>query len=425
MFPVILFGMDTTSEAHDQNRHHLIVIREGADAIAGRNGAPTLGAFIQDYPSATSPGYHLVLSVAQNCGLGNLTLLRMGSSLFGLALLLTLWRLLCERVDGWLAVALALPLLFSPYYLSGCMWLTTDVAALWFVVLAIGSLLRPLPVKPHCGRAGVFAALAVLIRQQTVWLLAPLAVAGWMNLRKVALAPTRRGDLWVLLGALALPMTVMAWLIVQWGGIMPPRYRSIHDAGANGATIAFALGLAALWGVPWVWGLHGFTLPFTQRVRARTLAALLVALVFITCWKTDFNRSEGRWGGALWNAVQLAPTVAGRSLLLLPLALLGVVVLRALMLRTDPSTHARDRGVFIAAFVALLSALAVNSQCWERYIDLPLLALLPLAVALGVDRSDERQRRRLIVASIALGVAQCGLSVWGVYKPTFFGLPLS
>ena len=118
VFPVILFGMDTTSEAHDQNRHHLIVIREGADALAGRDGAPTLGAFIQDYPSATSPGYHLVLSVAQNCGLGNLTLLRMGSSLFGLALLLTLWRLLCERVDGWLAVALALPLLFSPYYLS-------------------------------------------------------------------------------------------------------------------------------------------------------------------------------------------------------------------------------------------------------------------------------------------------------------------
>ncbi len=428
VLPVILFGADTTSESDDQNRHHLVVVREATASLTGAAGAPPLVAFLKDYPSATSPGYHLALAAFDACGLGSTIVLRLISSLFGLALLLSLWSILARWMDGWLALALTLPLLCSSYFLSGCMWLTTDVAAVWFIVLTLGAVLRAPGSKPQFVRAGIFATLAVLVRQPTIWLIAPLFLAVWMARHNTpSLLPRRIATLC----ALALPIVALGWLILLWGGVMPPAYRSLHNAGPNAATFVFALSVIALWGAPWAIALQPreFALPKEKELWVSFAALLAFVTGAAVLPPSDYDRAAGRWGGPLWSAVQRAPVVDGRSLLLIALAVLGFFAVRLIVRaarRPAPDGSARTEWIiFVVGLLALFCALAVNSQCWERYFDLPLLALLPLGVMLGIDRSDKAQRRRLIVASIIVAAVQFGLTLWMVYRPTFFDMPLS
>lgn len=426
VMPVILLGSDNTSEAHDQNRHHLVVIRQATASITGAGDAPALGSFVKDYPSATSPGYHIVLALFDACGSGSTTALRLISSLFGLALVLSLWKILARRVDGWLAVSLTLPLLCSAYFLSGCMWLTTDVAAVWFIVLALGSLLTVERSQVQLARAGFFAALAVLVRQPTIWLIAPVYLSAWFARKCKPVSPVRRV---ATICALALPLLVIGWLIVLWGGIMPPAYRSIHDTGPNGATVAFALSLLGVWGLPWAIALCGRQCAELRQHWMGCSLLLVMAIVALALQETSYDQAAGRWGGPLWSAVQIAPVVMNRSLLLIALAVVGIAVMVVIVRAAKCASAAGspDRGwiIFAIACVAIISALTVNSQCWERYVDLPLLALLPLGVVLGVDRSNQAQRRRLIIASTLLAIVQLGLSLWMVYRPTFLEAPLS
>lgn len=426
VIPVILCGADTTSESDDQNRHHLVVIREATASLTGAAGAPPLTVFLKDYPSATSPGYHLALATLDACGLGSTTALRLISSLFGLALLLSLWSILARWMDGWFALALTLPLLCSSYFLSGCMWLTTDVAAVWFVVLTLGAVLSAPGSKPQFVRAGIFATLAVLVRQPTIWVIAPLFLAAWMAHRAT---PTRWPHRIATLCALALPVVALGWLILLWGGIMPPAYRSIHNAGPNAATFVFGLSVIALWGAPWAITLQPRAFALSNDLWAPFAGLLAFVTGAVVLPPSDYDRSAGRWGGPLWSAVQRAPVVDGRSLLLILLAVLGFFAVRLIVRAARrPVMDGRPRSewaIFLVGLLALFCALAVNSQCWERYFDLPLLAILPLGIMLGVDRSDAAQRRRLIVASVVVALVQFALTLWMVYRPTFFDVPLS
>ncbi len=417
VWPVIFFGIDSTSEAWDQNQHHLIVIRKATATFVGAANATPIWELMRDYPSATGPGYHLFLSLFGAIGLGDLTILRLISSLFGMALVVSVWKILARRVDQWTALALSAPLLCSPYLLSGSMWLTTDVAATWLMVLAMGAVLVANPSATDRIRGGIFACLGVLVRQPTTWLVAPLFVSGAVANRR-SWSRQEVGS-WIL--SCVLPLAVLAGLILLWGGLTPPAYRSMHDAGANFATPAFALSLVGVWGIPWAIALRRIA-PKEKRALSWSMAGggafgLLCAVVP----ETSFDQAAGRWGGPLWSFVQIAPTLVNRSLLLLVLAPVGGIVLGRLLCHAWVNRGSATAAVLGVAIAAMLSATTVNSQCWERYIDLPLLALLPMMVVIGVNRIDLVQLRWVRTASVILALIQIGLSVWMVYRSTFFG----
>ncbi|MSR43859.1 MAG: hypothetical protein EXS15_00660 [Phycisphaerales bacterium] len=430
VWPVILFGGDHTSESDDQNRHHLVVIREAVQSITGADGAPSIGVFLCDYPSATSPGYHMALALFDAVGMGHVTLLRVMSSLCGFALVVVLWKILCRALDAWTALACTAPLLCSPYFLSGSMWLTTDVASLLFVVVVIGSLLHWHATPNHSARRsvqrGLFASLAVLVRQSSIWIVGPMLLWGWWinsteelwrnrwPLKRARSAPFVG---WVI--GLALPVATLGLLVTMWGGLMPPAYRSLHNAGLNLATPAFALSLVALWGLPFAAALHDFkAAPSALSIRSITIAAG-IGLMLAIVPHTSYDQAAGRWGGPLWSVVQATPSIAGRSLVLLALAPLGGAVVAALLRGATERGNARCGWMLVASLVCMVSALSVNTQCWERYVDLPLLALLPLFVMIALDPSASWQRKRLARACVLLVIIQFGLSLWMVYRPTF------
>ena len=388
---------DVTSEAYDQNQHHLLVIQSFAEQWPKPD--------LRDYRSATAPLWHLLQSIPAALGVP-LAGLRILSAVAGAALVLLVARV-AARLGGdarltWLAV----PMAASPYLLSGSIWITTDVPATLALAAALAA-----AMFARAG-SGWLLALGTAIRQTGLWMAPPIALMRWF------VAPQGTSTMERVRGAIAvtLPAFVLVGLLVwMWGGLTPPAYRDLHDRGINPATPAFTLGLIALIGVPLV-TMRGarelLAMPRLTPSFAAILGVLAAALV-----PTAFDREEGRWGGPLWTVISQSPVVADRSLALLVLAPIGALVLLALVKRAHEAT--RD-GTGLALGVAVLCLMAVNtanSQCWERYADLPLLVLLPWLAAVGLRGHDERERRGVMAGAVVLGLVQAGLSVPMVVLP--------
>ncbi len=419
VFPVIVWGLDNTAQSYDQNHHHLVVIRQATASLTGATDSTPIWTLLRDYPSATSPGYHLFLAGFDAIGLGNVVTLRLISSLFGLGLLITVWSILRRRIDDWTALCFVAPLLCSPYFLSGSIWLTTDVPAIGFVTLALGSLLFVEPSSAQRMRSGIFSALAILVRQPTVWLIAPIFLSGLIG-RQRRMWDRSRNEWLCFLCSIALPLIVLGWLIALWGGIMPPAYRTLHNAGANLAMPAFALSLLALWGLPWTIASGALSIfRSASEMRWMILGAVL-GILCATLTPTTFDQSAGRWAGPLWGVVALAPSIGQRSVIFLILAPIGGIFLAAILRSAVRNAQTYGAAVLGVSCAAMLGALTVNTQCWERYVDLPMLALLPLMVVLGLRPTDHTQQRRVRISCAVLTVAQLGLSLWMVYYRSTF-----
>ncbi|NBX37379.1 MAG: hypothetical protein EBR10_09195 [Planctomycetes bacterium] len=421
-WPVILLGGGGTSEAWDQDEHHVHVIERFSAALRKVDGAPSLREALADYPSATSPGFHLAVASLDAAGVRSRTVQRLVASLAGATALAVLWLALRRAVDPITSSVLCLPLLASPYFLSGSIWLTTDVSALLWTTVALASLLmRPLTPRWILA-AGFAAAVAVFVRQPSVWLAAPIAVAAWTAAQ--APCPTgspvapRRFDAaicWAALAAILMPCIVLAALTSLWGGLVPPSYRAQHASGFNPALPALALALLGLWGMPWLLRARGW---FAPRV---LLPAVVLGELVAALPATDFDRASGRWGGPIWQVIERTPELMDRSVIMAILASVGAVIVAAIARLSPAPGAARWRTTLAFAALALVAALSANSQAWERYVDLPLFALLPFAVVSVRGARADWTPNELRLPFLLLAAVQLGLSAVMVYLPTLRG----
>lgn len=150
---------------------------------------------------------------------------------------------------------------------------------------------------------------------------------------------------------------------------------------------------------------------------------MLLGVLAASIVPTAYDQDAGRWGGPLWTVIRQSPVVADRSSVLLLLAPVGALALLALVKRAH---EAQRGGAGLAIGLAVLGLMAVNtanSQCWERYADLPLLVLLPWLAAVGVRGHDERERRGVLAGALVLGLVQAGLSVPMVLMPLVTAAP--
>jgi hypothetical protein len=394
---------DVTSEAYDQNQHHLLVI----ESFARQWPTPDL----RDYQSATAPLWHLVQSVPVALGVP-LAGLRLLAAVTGAALVLLVARAAAGLGGDPRLAWLAAPIAVSPYLLSGSIWITTDVPATLAVAAALAASLAA-----RTG-GGWLLAIGAGIRQTTLWMAPSLALLRWVRAPHGTRSMERmRAAIAVMMPALIV-VGVLAWL---WGGLMPPAYRDLHDRGMNMATPAFTLALIALIGVPFV-TLRGAR-DLLVMPRILPVAAVLLGVLAASIVPTAYDQDAGRWGGPLWTVIRQSPVVADRSSVLLLLAPVGALALLALVKRAH---EAQRGGAGLAIGLAVLGLMAVNtanSQCWERYADLPLLVLLPWLAAVGVRGHDERERRGVLAGALVLGLVQAGLSVPMVLMPLVTAAP--
>lgn len=419
--PAILHGGGVTSEQWDQDIAHWPTVQQFARQF------PT--PRIDDYPSATGPGYHLLLAPLVAAG-ASLTTVRLASALFGLAFILVAWKGAARWVGAWPAVALVAPLLCSSYLVAGSVWLTTDSLALTLAATLLALAAFGVP------RAGLFVQCALLgmaalaVRQTMLWTAAPLLVAGILGSplgnhagpgeQWTGDAPRR----WWRLGLAALAVLAMLLtlgaFVSTWGGLTPPQYQERLSRTFAVAAPALGLGLVGLWGGMLL--LPDLPRVFAQLWRSRGVAAGVAALALVAALvpETSFDRDAGRWGGPIWQLVARTPAPGERSLVLAGLACAGALVLLTLWQRAAERGRGRAASVIVVALLAMMAVQIGNKELYERYQDPVILLSLAWLAAMGCGRGEARTGR-LALGALLLAAAQLAVTLANTLLPVFRG----
>jgi hypothetical protein len=414
--PFALLGRVGTSEANDQERFHWPTI------LAMSENWPTVT--LEEYRTATGPLYHAALAAVVAVTTSEQWPVRVVNALASLPLIVAVYALVRRRAPPWHAALLVLPLALSAYVLSSAIWITTDNVAHWFVVFALLLVTaRANDAKRTAIASSICAALATAVRQIHLWLVAPIAVAHLMRMM------SRPGAYWAratLIAALmALPamivVTLLAW---WWGGLTPPFVEARNAPVGNTFAFGFMISLVGFFGM--------FYLPLMQPWQDRSLRSgrvlpvvVLMALALTLLSPTTLSKAEGRWGGPIWWVVDHAPTIAGRSVVFPPLAVLGAVVLLAGCRRAAALGRSFEASVVLVALASFTVAHAVQPWCAQRYFEPMVLIFVTWLASLCIETAERnpshsgtRVPLRTWLGPAILSAIQLLLSCYTVYWVT-------
>jgi hypothetical protein len=404
--------------AHDHlNFHEPAIYR-----FASQWPSPDVG----DYVSATTPGYHIALAwVVHTFGLERKGL-QVVSSLFSGAMLGLIGWSLAGTVGPRRAVLLALPLVGSLYTFFPAVWILPDNAA-WllvtFILLGALSGRSPLVLWPSLAIA---LLLLVSVRQIHLWTAAIAWACAWLG-TAAAMHPARRWDVAALftphfgrrigrLGVmvvLTLPAFILlAWFVRVWGGLTPPAFQDMYHGG-NPAAPGFILAIFGLYAPFYAMAAWPALAKTIRSNLALIVASACVGLLLVVIPETSFDKEAGRYAG-LWNVVRETPVVAGRSLILMPLAMFGGAALAAFL----GSVTWRDRWILLVCFVASTVAQSTSYQIWQRYNEPLVLLMLSLLAARAIEGENQissipmkRPRRIATIDVTMLGTLVLGLAL--------------
>lgn len=433
--PAILAGGTGGSQAADFREYHWLEIQRLAEGWP----APSL----RDSLTSTTPGFHLLLSIAARAGAGE-TAIRLLGALAGLAAWLVTWRVACRWVPGRTAAMVTAPLALSPYLLGSAIWCTTEAAAVALVAAVMGVSLVCRASAASAVVLGVLGAGTVLVRHILVWACIPGVMGMLFADRGRDRRPLRRvaRALIVLLPA---ALTIAAFMTI-WGGAVPPRFQAFHQSMGNPAAPVVAVAVFGVWGLPLLPGLWRGA---DGGQRSLALLAASLALVLSSTVETGYRKvlppaaqqsgtafqrtgheqpidavvgahEVGRWGGPLWDAARGLPVIGGRSLAVVGMAAVGGAVLALLWSAAHLRGQGQQAAWLLAAMAGMALSQAANAQTFQRYFDPWVLLAIGWLVAMGFRRGDQGQGLiRAGLGVLALGqlamaaVAVLGPAVWG------------
>lgn len=409
VFPVILSGDLSAPAAYDQVHTHLPMIKQFAIELP----RPSL----HDYPSATTPGYHLLLALFAFAGAPE-TILRMISAICGLAVAVVVSEVVAAWTAGLYAVFSGILLLSCSHVLASSIWLTTDNLALACSLVTLQFATRSESEAPTAAfvKSAGWAGLATSVRQIAVWTSGCMLIAvGVLSIqgRKV---PTQR----VLLKAIAVlvpSIAVVAMFRVVWGGLVPPSVQSIHEGGVNFATPIYSLAVIGLWCsglLVWIRDLRKFL--FSKEV---LLVSCCVAAISCSI-PSNYSVVDGRWGGVIWSISRHFPNWGGRSMLVVILAVAGSMVLATIFLAARYHRGSSPSMIALCAIGVFIVTNSVNHECYERYLHPYLLALTLWSIAPIVQSQGAKVGKgtidcRICVAWLAVLALHCLSSVGSIY----------
>ena len=390
-------GMGYPGEVMDQDLYHWKVVQDMEAQWPVVN--------VVSYDSATTPGYHWVMAGVLRVTGRRAALLALNAML-GFGLVASVWWGAAGLVGGWRAVALAAPVMASPYVLGGSIWLTTDNASLMFVSLVLGLAVLRRFTLGRAGWMGLFGTGAVLVRQIHVWPVAVVGLAGLLRSPLARFAPSALRDEerqsprdWRYLGAAVMaagvPVLVVGVFMVLWGGLLPKSdwIRGFHAQGVNPAAPALGLTVAGAYGL----FLLGLAWGEVRRIRvgdwalwgAGVAGALAGAAV-----QSDYLRLRRDYGW-VWMIVRrvgdlierVAPGVAGlhRSPVIIAGAAFGAVVVLLLYRGARSAGNRTPALMLLLALLGWLGAQTANTMAWQRYFDPITLIGLAMLGALCVS----------------------------------------
>lgn len=331
----------------------------------------------QDYSSATTPGFHMLMGALRSVARLTLDELRTVGA-FITAIFVWAATLVWPRTLPFRRVLLlSLPLAASIYLFPSGVWLVPDNLG-WLTVLCV----LLLSFKDRIGWAdvavlGLLGAAVVWVRQSNAWVVGVPALA--LLLQYPATARDKRVPVWTLvlqLLTVGLPAALsLAYFVSIWHGLTPPRFQGLHQSGnlVAPAWLLVQFACYTAWFLPALW-------PYRQQApgvhaKAWVLMGGLFGLIAALVVPSSFNHLEGRYTG-LWAAVQLAPVVADRSVLVLLCAPIGGAMLGWLCGPLDT----RRAVLVLAGALAFGFAMATNKFAYDKYYVPYALLMIPLIV---------------------------------------------
>lgn len=405
--PVILSGNRSGRGAADDFNYHWIAIQR----FAHQWPVPDLG----DYPSATTPGYHLLLAPIVRDGLSHT-----GAQIVALGWSLAFLGLLCwaaSKTLGRWAMVMMLPLIASMYVLYPAIWLLPDNAGWFFVLTIILLALRDRVLDGSWVLSGVLLVALIWVRQVHIWVAGVIWLSAWLGTSESTpdsivsffRDPLRRSGRTIIAIACTVPgFLTLVWFLGIWGGLVPPSFQGQHQ-GPNPATPGFILlqlAILSVFFVPLLW-------PRVRELWAHhwrwMLLACAVGLVLGLVPRSSYSIEDGRFSG-WWNFIKLMPTLADRSPVFVLGSVLGAVALCA-WLSMAPR---RDMWVWLGVLVAFILAQSANHASWQRYHEPMLLVMIVLIVARA--GLSEGKRTRAALGSVVLALLLVGLTAMSMFK---------
>jgi hypothetical protein len=419
-WPVIFSGFVRGRGAGDQLNYHEQAIRRFAAELPHPD--------FSDYLSATTPGYHTVLAVIARTVSDERSLLQWAGSLFTLGLVgLLAWAVRRQGSPSPEAgpapsppaasgapIMLVLPLMLSMAVFHSGVWMLPDNAG-WLGVLGVWLLaLRGKFDWVTVVGGGLALTALVLVRQIHLWPWAMLLTAAWLgprgpgdagfdfgrDMRELCSGPGRRLVRTGLVFAAGVPAVLaLLWFWRLWGdSLTPPVFHERH-VGVNPTAPAFVLALFGSIGLFFlafvVDGLRALWVRHTWLL----VLAVVVSLALGLAGPSTRTIYEGRNSG-LWELVRYFPAPGRRSVVLVPLAVLGGVQLAAWFVQLDR----RDRWIMLAAAVAFMAAQCASFQLWQRYTEPLVLLWLALAASrVRPARSPAGEGWRLVGPGVLAG----------------------
>ncbi len=403
---VMLSGNLSGRGASDDLLYHWPAIEQFASELPSPD--------LSDYPSATTPGYHLLLAPLVKMGIGHT----------GIQLIASVWTLGLFALLGWViaarfgkgAIILMLPMLASMYVLYPGIWLLPDNAG-WLGVLAILLLaLGPNPTWKTWALSGLILFGLVWIRQVHIWVAGVIWLGAWLGSSDQTPAPARlfsaiferTGRTFIALACTIPAFTALVWFMLMWGGLVPPTFHENHQ-GPNPATPGFILTQLAILSVffaPMLW-------PMLKEAWKHQWAWIIFAAIVGGALgiipESSYSYDAGRYSG-WWNLIDKFPTVANRS----PIIMLGSIAGSIALVVWITLTNRRDGWIWIGTLVAFTLAQSANHASWQRYHE-PML-LMMIVLILARSSAIGQYTRRVLFGSILLALMLGALTVSSMWS---------
>lgn len=339
---------------HDQNTYHIPQI----------NYFLNKGINLYDYQSftATTPGQHLFYSFilkifnTRNVN-GDFIPLRLMHLIFNLILIFVIG-LLLYSISNIKALMYLLPLISTPYFINGALYITTDNGALGFIALSLFFLLRSDEKASNITFANIFNMFSILWRQNTIWLQLPIALKSLKN--------TFRYRKFSFLLSHIFPLIAFVFFIVSWGGLTPKEFHSIHSKSLNFSSIIYSISLSSVIGVFYFKGwFNEIRLLESGKNKQIIFTGIVIGLLINIIIPSETNYESGRWGGYLWTISSYFPSFFERSLLFLPLTILGSILLTYIFVLL----YSKNYIFIIIIFLSWILSTVGNFVVFHRYFE--------------------------------------------------------
>ena len=331
---------------------------------------PTIQAFIQsfdfsDYPSATTPGYHILLAACATLFSDDIIFLKLISSLFTAGLIGLFAALLYDRAGQGKTLIMLFPMIFSLYILPDGVWLVPDNLAWLTVGLMFALAVSCSATWRYFFWSGVVLLVAVAVRQSNLWLAALPVTMALSSIYHGKLTGNEKRKYILAAVLVAIPAIALLFYFYQlWDGLVPPRMQGRHQHLSYSAP-AFFLTLFFVYSF--------FYLPLIWTACKKMLSVQTVIVIGagfgMGCLlalfpATDYNYDAGRFSG-FWNFVRLAPVMGNTSILLVCTSTIGGALLAGWLLLLKKEI----RLVFILTIAGYVLSLVCNAVLYERYFS--------------------------------------------------------